>query len=52
VVEGFLASCAGARLLPAELPGAALDGAPGLQCLPGPADTDGFYYALMEKKTG
>lgn len=54
VVQGFLAGSPGARLAtaPAGAPGVALDGAPGLQILPGPADTDGFYYALMEKTTG
>lgn len=55
VVGGFLADQPGARLLPLApgLPGGvALDGAPGLQLLPGPGDTDGFYYALMEKTTG
>ncbi|MEZ5562916.1 MAG: 16S rRNA (cytosine(967)-C(5))-methyltransferase RsmB [Gammaproteobacteria bacterium] len=33
--------------LPDTLPGAARSGGPGRQLLPGPADTDGFYYALM-----
>ena len=38
--------------MPADLPaGAVADPAPGLQFLPGAADTDGFYYALMEKQS-
>jgi 16S rRNA (cytosine967-C5)-methyltransferase len=54
VVASFLAGSPGARLaaVPPGLSGLTLDGAPGLQILPGPADTDGFYYALMEKTTG
>lgn len=54
VVADFLAGSAGACLidLPAP-PWACLPGdGPGLQILPGPADTDGFYYALMEKTAG
>jgi 16S rRNA (cytosine967-C5)-methyltransferase len=55
VVRDFLAARADARLLPlvTGLPlEACQDGDPGLQLLPGGADTDGFYYALMEKMTG
>jgi len=33
--------------LPDDLPGAAGGTGPGRHLLPGPADTDGFYYALM-----
>jgi 16S rRNA (cytosine967-C5)-methyltransferase len=33
--------------LPDDLPGVVSSTDPGLQLLPGPADTDGFYYALM-----
>jgi 16S rRNA (cytosine967-C5)-methyltransferase len=38
--------------LPDELPGAAPARGPGCQLLPGPADTDGFYYALMTRVPG
>jgi len=60
-VEAFVASHADAVILPLALPdampsaanadnmGAVVHEAPGRQVFPGP-DTDGFYYALLEKK--
>jgi len=60
-IEAFLASHADAAILPLTLPaampsaanadniGAVVHQAPGCQIFPGP-DTDGFYYALLEKK--
>ena len=49
VVSRFLAAHPGVRVLPLpdDLPGAATGVEPGCQLLPGTADTDGFYYALM-----
>lgn len=39
--------------LPSAVPGMGADSvAPALQLVPGPADTDGFYYALMESLPG
>lgn len=56
VVEGFLREQPDAREVPIDLPGIAAASAsgmgPGLQLLPGAADTDGFYYALMERRRG
>lgn len=52
LVERFLAAQPDAGLLPAALPGwARARPGGGWQCLPGPADTDGLYYALMTRKT-
>ncbi len=54
VIEDFLASRADARALPMKGLGAAAhqaDHSPGLQLLPGDADGDGFYYAVVEKTT-
>ena len=49
VVSGFLAAHPEVREipLPDDLPGATVTADPGRQILPGTADTDGFYYALM-----
>lgn len=49
VVSRFLTAHPGAHALPLpdDLPGAATGAGPGCQLLPGAADTDGFYYALM-----
>ncbi len=54
VVKDFLAGHADAREIN-PLSGAVLDSVlqlpgPGYQLLPGTADTDGFYYALMERR--
>jgi len=52
VMQAFLDEHADARSLPVSLPAAALVQravGPGLQLLPGDADTDGFYYAVAEK---
>ncbi len=49
VVSSFLAAHPEVREipLPDDLPGAVVPTDPGRQLLPGTADTDGFYYALM-----
>lgn len=55
VVSKFLAAHPDMRLLPLpqDLPGAAATVVePGCQLLPGTADTDGFYYALMTLAPG
>ena len=53
VVAAFMNEHADAALIEPDRSLAALaaqtDG-PGLQLFPGPANTDGFYYALMEKR--
>ena len=52
VMQGFLGGHADARERPVRLPAAELARSapgPGLQLLPGDADTDGFYYAVAEK---
>jgi 16S rRNA (cytosine967-C5)-methyltransferase len=54
VLERFLATETAARVVPltAELAPGALPRGPGLQLLPGAeAQTDGFYYACLEKTT-
>jgi 16S rRNA (cytosine967-C5)-methyltransferase len=54
VLERFLATETAARAVPltAELAPGALSRGPGLQLLPGAeAQTDGFYYACLEKTT-
>ena len=54
VLERFLATKPGARVMPftAELAPGALARGPGVQLLPGAeAQTDGFYYACLEKTT-
>jgi 16S rRNA (cytosine967-C5)-methyltransferase len=51
LVERFLAAQPDAGLVPATLPGwARARPGGGWQCLPGAADTDGLYYALMARK--
>jgi 16S rRNA (cytosine967-C5)-methyltransferase len=54
VVSNFLGTHRDVRALPLvdELPGATPARGPGRQLLPGPADTDGFYYALMTHVPG
>lgn len=54
VVSSFLNTHRDVRELPLpdELPGATLGEGPGRQLMPGPADTDGFYYALMTHAPG
>jgi 16S rRNA (cytosine967-C5)-methyltransferase len=54
VVSSFLDTHRDVRELPLpdELPGAAPGEGPGRQLMPGPADTDGFYYALMTHAPG
>lgn len=52
VMQAFLDGHDEARELPVRLPAAELArsaAGPGLQLLPGDADTDGFYYAVTEK---
>jgi 16S rRNA (cytosine967-C5)-methyltransferase len=50
VVESFVAGRDDVRLgLPRTLPDAAVMQSAGHQLLPGTGDTDGFYYALMER---
>jgi 16S rRNA (cytosine967-C5)-methyltransferase len=54
VVSNFLGKHPDARELPLAdgLPGAVADRGPGRQLMPGTADTDGFYYALMAHVPG
>jgi 16S rRNA (cytosine967-C5)-methyltransferase len=51
VVARFIDACTDAKIiLPAlKVPGAAVETSCGMQMLPGRADNDGFYYALMER---
>jgi 16S rRNA (cytosine967-C5)-methyltransferase len=52
VMQAFLDAHADAQPVPVRLPGAQIArraDRPGLQLLPGDADTDGFYYAVAEK---
>lgn len=54
VIEDFLGGRADARAVPTKWSGATAHQAahsPGLQLLPGDADGDGFYYAVVEKTT-
>ena len=47
-IEAFCQRTPSARALPLSLPGFVAAG-PGVQCLPGSADQDGFYYACLQR---
>lgn len=47
-IEAFCQRTPSARVLPLSLPGFIAAG-PGLQCLPGSLDQDGFYYACLQR---